>query len=184
MARVIVPAAIILALLAFAGYLYHHHGHEYELRISEAQIRDKLAEKLPRTKTYLYVFQLTLSNPRVALLADSGRIRAGLDLQLNLLIGGHEPLSGSVDVSGRLRYAPDEGQFYLAEPQIEQLQLRGLPEKYADKARAVIATAMTEYYANHPIYRLKAGDIKQSAARLVLKDVSVSGDTLVVTLGI
>ncbi|WP_193161110.1 DUF1439 domain-containing protein [Microbulbifer hainanensis] len=184
MVRIIVLIAVILGLLAFAGYRYFS-GREYEIRIPESEIQAKLSEKLPRTKTYLGLFQLTLKNPRVQLLEDSGRIRAGLDLQLTIKLGGsREPLSGSVDASGLLRYAPEQGQFFLAEPQIEQLQIQGLPDKHSGKARAVITAALTEYFASHPVYRLKKDDARQAAARLVLKNVAVSGDELVVTMGL
>ena len=184
MARVIVLVAAILALLTFAGYL-HFSAREYEIRIPESEIQARLSEKLPRTKTYLGLFQLTLENPRLQLLADSGRIRAGLDLQLNIKLGGNrEPLNGSVDASGLLRYDAEQGQFYVAEPQIEQLQIPGLPEKHSGKARAVITAALAEYFASNPIYRLKEGDARQAAARLVLKNVAVSDDELVVTMGL
>jgi len=182
MAKTIGFGAAILALVA-AGYLYFAN-RDFQLRISEAQIQQKLADKLPHSKTYLGIFRLTLDNPRVKLLADSGRIRAGLDLQLASELGGREPLSGSVDLSGRLRYVADESQFYLADVKIEQLQLHGLADKQQRQARLAISAALGEYLSHHPIYRLKPGDFKQAAARLVVKDVRVSGDTLVVTMGL
>ncbi|MFC6632272.1 DUF1439 domain-containing protein [Microbulbifer taiwanensis] len=184
MARLVGLFAFVALLLSAAGYLYFA-GKEYEIRIPEAEIQARLSEKLPLTKTYFFVFQLTLEEPRVHLLEESGRIGAGLDLTLNVKVGGEgKPLDGSVDASGRLQYDSGEGQFYLAEPVIEQLSIQGLPGKYADRAKKVIELALTEYYATHPIYKLKAGDTKQAAAKLVLKNVSVSGDELVVVLGI
>lgn len=182
MARVIAVLLFSLLLLAIAGYLYYS-GKDHEIRISEAQIQAKLSEKLPQTKTYLFIFDLTLDNPRIKLQQDSGRIAAGLDLQLRLG-DSDKQLRGSVDASGRLRYASEEGQFYLAQPKIEQLTIEGLPDRYRDKARSAIELALAEYYAKHPVYTLKSGDIKQAAAKLVLKDVRVSGDELIVTLGI
>lgn len=184
MGRIISVIAAILLALAVAGYLYFS-GKHYEVRIPQAQIQQKLAEKLPLTKTYLQIFQITLDNPRVELLADSGRIKAGLDLALNIRIGPvQKPLGGSVDASGTLKYVAGEGQFYLSDPIIEQLSIQGLPERQEDRARAVIEMALSEYFATRPVYTLKASDTRQAAARLVLRDVSVDGDELVVTLGL
>lgn len=184
MKRLIATVGIGALLLGSVAYWYFS-GQEYAIRISQQQIDAKLSEKLPFTKTYLSIFQLTLDNPRVELLADSGRIRAGLDLTLNVKINGREkPLGGAVDASAHLKYVASEGQFYLADPVIEQLSIQGLPEKYRDKARAVTELALTEYYKKHPVYRLKPGDVKQAAAKLVLRDVAVENDALVITLGL
>lgn len=170
-------------LLAVAGYL-HYRSENFELRISEQQIRQKLAEKLPLEKTYLYLFELTLENPRVDLLEDTGRIAAGLDIRLRIKGGAEDQvLRGTVDASGTLRYTAAEGQFYLTNPEIERLSVTGLPEKRAAQLRSVIETALSEYYADNPVYQLKSDDIKQAAAKLVLKNVSVDGNDLVVTMG-
>lgn len=184
MSRLIALLGFCLLLLAVAGYL-HYRSDTFEVRIPEQQIRQKLAEKLPLQKTYLYLFELTLENPRVDLLEDSGRIAAGLDIRVRIKGGGEDRvLRGTVDASGSLRYAAAEGQFYLAEPEIEKLSVSGLPEKRTAQIRSVIETALGEYYAEHPVYRLNTDDIKQATAKMVLKNVSVDGDDLVVTMGL
>lgn len=184
MRRLVALLVFCLLLLAVAGYL-HYRSETFEVRISEQQIHQKLAEKLPLQKTYLYLFELTLENPRVDLLEDSGRIAAGLDVRVRIKGGAEDRvLHGTVDASGKLRYAAAEGQFYLSDPEIEKLSVAGLPEKRTAQIRSVVETALSEYYADHPVYRLQSDDIKQTAVKVVLKDVSVDGDDLVVTMGL
>lgn len=184
MGRLAALLALCITLLAVAGYL-HYRSETVEIRIPEQQIRQRLAEKLPLRKTYLYIFELTLENPRVDLREDSGRIVAGLDIRVRIRGGAEDRvLHGTVDASGSLRYAAAKGQFFLAAPKIEQLSIAGLPEERTAQVRAVLETALAEYYADHPIYRLKTGDVKQAAAKLVLKDVAVDGNELVVTMGL
>jgi len=56
---------------------------------------------LALTKTYLFVFQVVFQNPRVVLEDGSGRVNGGLDIALNINVGGDkERLGGSVDISG------------------------------------------------------------------------------------
>ncbi|SHE87678.1 Protein of unknown function [Microbulbifer donghaiensis] len=184
MARVIAVIAAILLALAFAGYLYYS-GKEYTVRISEAEIQRNLTEGLPLSKSYLSIFELTLDNPRVELLADSGRIAAGMDLTLRIkAVDDRRKINGSVDISGLPQYVPAKGEFYLEDLKIDRLSLEGLPDKQAERTRMVIEAALAEYYRRHPIYKLKATNIRQVMAKLALRRVSVDGDELVVVLGI
>ena len=104
---------------------------------------------------------------------------------LNIRINDNEkPLGGSVDVSGTIKYMPEEGAFYLTQPDIENLLIEGLSEKYKSKASTVIEKALTNFYSSRPIYTLKSSDAKQIAAKMVLKNLVVKEKNVVVTLGI
>jgi Protein of unknown function (DUF1439) len=176
---------IVVVLAIAAGVYFYVSSKEYVVRIPEKQLQEKLQEKLPISKSYFFIFQVTLDNPRVELTNGNDRINAGLDVVLNIKLGGEEkPLGGSLDASGSIRYEPESGQFYLTDPNIEQFSIQGIPEKHISKATTVMEQALTEYYASHPIYTLKVGDIKQAAAKLVLKSVLVENKELVVVLGI
>ena len=110
---------------------------------------------------------------------------AGLDVLLNIHVNGQPmPLGGTVDVSGGVRYDPNQGAFFLAEPRIDALRIQGIPDRYTAKVSAVIADALGDFYRERPVYTLSRADAKQAAARLVLKDVRVSRKTLIVTLGL
>jgi hypothetical protein len=181
--------AVILTLLliaaAIGGVYYYFYSREYVYRFTEAQLQQALSERLPFTKTYLLIFQVTLDHPRVTLVNRSDRVRAGLDITLNVRMGDQPlPLSGSVDVSGGVRYDPNAGQLFLTQPKVEHLELQGVPEQYASLAAAALSRALDTYYAEHAIYTLNASGAKELAARLVLKSVTVEGQQLVVTLGI
>ena len=167
-----------------AAYFYFS-GKEYSVRLTEPEIQNKLAEKLPLTKTYLFIFQLTLSNPRVLLKEGSSSVNAGLDVVLNITIGKNsKTLGGTVDVSGGIRYASQSGQFFLTNPKIEKFQIQGINPKHTNKVNASITNFLTDYYQKNAIYTLKYDDSKQAVTRMVLKDVIVENKELVITLGI
>lgn len=173
-----------VALVLLALYFYFN-DREYVVTIPEKTIKEKLSEKLPLSKTYLFIFDVSLDNPRVNLESGKNRIGVGLDLLLNIRVNGNEkPLGGSVDVSGTLKYISEEGAFYLNEPIIENLSIDGLSDKYKSKASTVIEKALTNFYSSRPIYTLKSTDVKQATAKLVLKRLEVKNKTILVTLGI
>ena len=181
----IVIGLIVLVVVTLGGAFYYFSGKEYQFRFSANQIQEKLNTKLPLTKSYLLIFQVTLDNPRVALEDGSRRVKAGLDIILNIWAGKEpKPLGGSVDVSGGIRYSSQTGEFFLTDPIIEHLAIQGIPDLYTQKVNSVLTKALAEYYASHPIYSLTATDTQQAAAKLVLKDVIVEKGELVVTLGI
>jgi len=182
--KVAIITSVILVLILAGAYLYFV-GKEYEFRFSESEIQQTLETNLPLTRTYLIIIQVTLSNPRVQLENGSNRVNAGLDVGLNITINQNpEPLGGSIDVSGGVRYVSEDGQFFLSDPVIEQLHIQGIPDQYTDKANSALTKALAEFYREHPIYTLSAYDAKQAVARMVLKNVVVENKELVVTLGI
>jgi hypothetical protein len=177
--------AVIILIAVVAGAYYYFSGKEYVIRLSESDIQKKLEEKLPLTKTYLLIIEVTLNNPRVHLENGSGRVGAGLDVEFNITLNKTlKPIGGTVDASAGIRYVAENGQFFLTNPIIENLEVRGVPEKYIDKINFALTKAIAEYYARHPIYTLKTSDTKQALAKMVLQDVIVENNELVVTLGI
>jgi hypothetical protein len=184
--RLVLPLAFSLLCLmaAVLAYLYFS-GKEYVLRIPQNQIDAKMREKFPLSKSYLLLLRITLENPRLVLQENSDRIHVGLDAVLNITLEGNaRPLSGSVDVSGSLRYAHEQGAFYLVSPTIEQASIAGIPEKFIERVNSTISVLLSEYYATHPVYTLNTADIKQAGAKMVLKNVKVENSELVITLGI
>ncbi len=179
-------AVVVVVVLAIAaGAYFYFSGKEYTFRFTEDQLQEKLAKKLPFTKTYLLILVVTLDNPRVTLREGSSRVQAGLDVFLNIQIGEEpKPFGGSIDASGVPAYVPEEGAFYLTDPVIENLAVQGIPAKYAARVNSILTKAVARYYAERPIYTLKNTNIKQSAARLVLKGVIVENGELVITLGL
>ena len=184
MRRAIASAVLVLIALFCAAYFYLY-GREFVYRLTEPQIQEALAARMPIQKTYLLIVQVTLDHPRIVLVEGSDRVKAGLDVTLNFRLGDAAlPLSGLVDVSGGIRYEPNEGRFYLADPVVERLQMQGIPEKYASRVSAALTQAIADYYATRPIYTLNAVDARQAAAKMVLKSVVIEHQQVVVTLGI
>lgn len=177
--------AVIVILAVVAGTYFYFSGKEYVVRISESDIKQKLDEKLPLTKTYLFIIQVTLENPKVNLKNGSNRVNAGLDVVLNVTIEKNpKPLGGTVDASGGIKYVSEKGEFYLTNPIIEDFEIQGIPAKYMSNVNKALTKALAEYYSNNPVYTLRGRDAKQVAARMVLKNVTVENKEMVVTLGI
>lgn len=144
-----------------------------------------LNERFPFKKDYFIIINVDLNNPRVNLTDGKNRVYAGLDINLGLNITGKlEPLGGSLDISGGVKYNSEKGSFYLTDPIIENLSVRGIPRIYMKKVNSALTEALIKIYEYRPIYTLKASDTKQAVAKLVLKDVSIENKELLITLGL
>ena len=177
--------ATVLVVFSLVGAYYYFSGKEYVLQLSESEIKTKLEEKMPFKKTYFFIFQITLNNPRVHLLKGSNEVKAGLDVIFNIKLNKNpKPLGGTVDITSGVSYLPEKGEFFLTNPKVENLTVQGLDSKYTDKANKALSKALAEYYKKHPIYRLSRTDAKQAMAKMVLKDVIIENKHLVIKLGI
>ncbi len=175
----------LVVLIAMGAAYFFFVGKEYQVILTEEQIREKLEARLPITKRYFLIIELTLSNPRVDLENGSNRVLAGLDAVLNIKINNNPiPLGGTVDASAGVTYVPEEGQFFLVDPVVENLGIQGIPAKWQTKVNEAASKALAEYFEVNPIYTLKRANLKQAAARAVLKNVVVENNQLVITLGI
>lgn len=183
MKKILLVALLVFAVAIGSGY-YYFSGKNYVLRFTESQLQEKLNAKFPLTKTYLLIFNISLDNARVHLLDGAQRVAVGLDIVLDINVGKEtRPLGGKLDISGSVNYLAETGQIFLTDPVIENLSLQGVPEAYIGKLNLILTKALTNYYAEHPIYTLKSTDVKQAVVKLVLKDVRVENHELVLKIG-
>ncbi len=77
-----------IAALLVAGAILIVAQKNYVFRFTEPQLQEKLSERLPLTKSYFFIFGVTLHKPRVDLVEGSDRVAAGVDIVLNIKIGG------------------------------------------------------------------------------------------------
>jgi uncharacterized protein DUF1439 len=174
----------LLAVGAAAAYLAIH-GKEYVYRIPEQVLRERLSARLPITKTYLILFQVTLDHPRIALEDGSDRVDAGIDVAFNLRVDNAiKRLVGSLDFSGGIRYSQETGEFFLTEPIIQRVKIESLPDRYIDLSKKLLAHALQDFIASHSVYSLSTTDATELGIRLALKRVIVKDHELVVTLGV
>jgi hypothetical protein len=181
---VVALAAAVVIAAAAAGY-HQVRGRTVVLTFTEAEIQERLSAAPPFTRRYLGVFQVTVEDPRIALVEGSDRLRAGADVVVEPSLGRRTAaLRGSVGASGTLRYAPGTGEFFLDGLVVEELDLPGLPEAHAPRARDAVTRALSEYYRRNPVHTLRPTDLRRVAAKRLLRDVRVADGRVVVTLGL
>ena len=142
--------ALLTIIMIIVGVLYFR-GKEFVIRISESELKNKISEKLPYSKTYLFIIEITLSNPRIDLISGSDIINAGLDVVLNIRVNNEEMnLGGCVDLSGNIKFNSDSGEFFLNDPIVEKLNIQGIPERYLENANKAIGFVISRQSHSTP----------------------------------
>ena len=175
----------LLALLALvgAGAIWYLAAKTYEIRISQAQLEQKLAERLPLTQRYPLV-SVTLAQPRVHLNEDSERVDFGLNMTVNTNTSGSQLLGAQIDVSSSLRYDAERGAIFLDQPVMDKLVVQGLDERRTAMAQVALEAAMASFLAQQPVYTLNASDTRQRVARMAVRDIKVENGVVVLILGL
>jgi hypothetical protein len=177
-ALLITGAALVVAS-AIAMWLVW--GREYIVELDQAQVQKALDAGFPVEKTYLGIVGVELTEPVMNLQEHSDRIRLAVNVGVGLP-GITRRLRGKAELSGQIRYVAAQGSFYSDDLTVEGLTVGGLPDKYVEKTRGAVAWAMKGVLEGRPVYTLRAGDVRQSAAKLLLKEVRVTHGKLRLTL--
>lgn len=91
--RKLVVAPIVIAMTLAVGC------PTYDIKITNDEIQRKLASRLPITKNYLFIFDITYENPEVILLEGSEKVSVSLDAILDMRVKSEStPLCGSAGV--------------------------------------------------------------------------------------
>ena len=177
---------VICALaLVLAGSAWYFHDKRLVAVITQKQIDEALQSKFPITKKHLLLFQITYSNPHVTFLPETNRIEVGMDAVLNIKFREQSKnMSGTAVATTGLSYRSETYQFFLSEPEIKKLSIQGIPQQYVDKVTSLASNTVSEYLQKHPIYTLKAKDMKTATVKLLLKDVQVKSNEVHATLGL
>lgn len=166
---------VLLSLAQWASAL------SYTIEIPKQIIEDQITLHMPLEKK-LPMGVLTLSDPKLNLLEQSNEISLFLNVDVVMLRGfkgtGRGALVGTID------YRADEGAFYLAKPRIVDFVIDRVPKVLMPRLSQAAQLLLAKSLASYPIYRLNEDDVKHKMAKASLKEIAVSHDSLVLTLGL
>jgi hypothetical protein len=91
---------------------------------------------------------------------------------------------GTVSVFGNVSYDAEAGEFFFLNPKIRKFEVDNLPAKREDLIRRAAERLLGKYLSKHSIYKLDDGDLKNRAAKAVLKSINVRDGQLRIKIGI
>ncbi len=180
---VVVALVLVFAALLLGGIALWLRGEQTIVRIGQAQLRAELDKRFPIERPVFLLLNYRLSEPRLTLLPQTGRVSLGLSIGLNARLDGERTkLQGSLEVETGLRYDDAAGALFLVDPVITDLALDGVPEKHLSRVQDGARLVLAEVFSRYPVYTLDHNDPRQQAVKLALRDLRVENDAVVLEL--
>jgi len=151
------------------------------VNVTEAQIQQKLNEKLAVPIQLLKVFDVNLSNSIVKFDQSTGRMQTTLDTILNSPLLD-KSVAGKLSISGKLRFDAATQSIVLDEPQIDRFNVDGADSKQNEMINKLTKTLGAEMLNGITLYTLKPDDLKYGGTTYSPKDIQITNKGLQLTL--
>jgi len=170
---VLVCFALFLSACATLG--------DQKVLISDQVVQQKLNERLSVPISLLQIFNLQLSNTKVAFDEASNRMRVTLDSDLtSSLFKDH--YTGNAVISGLVDYDPARQAVVLKEPAVETLAFDKLNTKQVDLFSAFAKAIGSEMLNGLVLYKVDPADLNVNGTQYVPKSLDMTAQGLQITL--
>jgi Protein of unknown function (DUF1439) len=153
---------------------------ERTVTITEAQLQQKLQDKLLAPITVMRIFNVTLSQPVIRLDGQTERMTALLDATVSNPLS--RSVSGKATISGKLRFDAATQSVLLADARIDALNVDGLGGRYPELLTLLGQQLGADLLNDLPLYTLKPDDLKVAGIAFSPKLMRVTPQGLQVTL--
>lgn len=165
-----------LIILSLIPLLIGCKAFQKEIIISKDIIQSALDSKFPYNKSMLLA-RVELKEPTIYF--KNTNVGINLKYWANFL---EKEIEGTVDLNGHIRY--EKGSFYMDSLELKEISMNEKEFSSEGKLRKILINLIKNYLECFPVYKLKQSDFKQSVAKLLLRDITVEGDNLKVTVGL
>jgi ABC-type amino acid transport substrate-binding protein len=151
-----------------------------EVELSAAQLQEALSRKFPFNSRMLELFNVNLTNPRLALQPQTNRVVTSLDASVAPPFT-NKAWNGSFTISGRLALDPARRAVVLAEPRVENLALSGIDSAYATQINKIGAILAEQLLKDLPLYTFGPDEFRYAGTNFIPSQITTKPSGLVVT---
>lgn len=162
--------SIFLVLITFTGCATLN---DRSVNVTEAQLQQKINERLAIPISLLKIFDVSLSNSSVKFDKQTGRMQTTLDTNVKSLLSD-KVIAGKLDISGKLRFDVTTSSIVLDEPKVESLNLNGSGGKYGDLINVLAQKLGGDLLNGMTLYTIKPEDLNYRGTQYNPKDLQVT----------
>ncbi len=170
-------ALLACGALAAAGAsqaAYNIWTNEYTF--PKKDLQTALATQFPRKLRYMEMFDVNLSNPRLALNPDSNRLTTVVDAQIDNKLLMNKPVNGTLSLSSALKYDAATRSVRLDAPTVEKVDIAGVPAQYAPQLNAIGNAAAEQVLKDYALYTFKPEQLEMNGKRFEPGAITVLSD--------
>ncbi len=182
MRKVIMAIVIVLVAAWLAGGC--SAWRETTMRITEAELQERISKKFPLTKSHQFLGTITYENPQITLRREDNRVEFGLEISVSNITINNAAMSCSAVILASVVYKPKKKALFLTDPLLQQFVLNGAQQQDAQALSVLFMPAMEKLLKRKPVYRFKDQDSVTSIAGRLVKDIRVRDGCIEIVWGI
>ncbi|ALP53165.1 hypothetical protein Tel_08350 [Candidatus Tenderia electrophaga] len=152
-------------------------AHAYTLEFNRAELQQYVVDYFPLSQQTPFS-RVTYSNPSVML--DEKTNRIGLEVTVRAEMPGMMAIAGRGQIDGDLEYRKETHQFYLHDPQINNIRFANADRQLTGTVQQMLSSISQQSLPMILVYELKDTELREKMARGVLKKVAVKRGKLYV----
>lgn len=163
-------------LLLLIGLLSSCNKFPLKITVTEQKIQKVLDKKFPYKKD-LVVAKIMAYDPHVHI--------KGHTIYVDVSFSGgilSKSVEGTLKVAGYIHYKQETKAFYLKDFAIIKLNLSKGEGKQKNRVVSALNKFLPAYLHSFPVYKLNSKKYKQNLARMLLKNIKASEQSLIITL--
>jgi hypothetical protein len=151
-----------------------------DVELSMAQLQDAMNRKFPFNSRYLELFNIRVTNPRLALQPETNRIVTTMDASIAPPFI-KQSWNGSFTLSGRLALDPSRNAVVLADPHMENFAFNGIDGAYTTQINRIGALLAEQLLKDMPLYTFSPNDFRYAGTNFIPSQITTKSTGLVVT---
>ena len=168
-------AAAIALLSACATFLGPR-----DLELPLYKLQEALNRQFPFNSRYLEIFNINVSNPRLALQPDTNRVITTVDA----LIAPpflRQSWKGTFTLSGMLALDPARRAVVLADPRMDNFALEGVDPAYTAQIARIGGLLAEQILKEVPLYTFSPDEFRYAGSTFIPSKITTKSNALVVT---
>jgi hypothetical protein len=152
-----------------------------QVELPQERLQSSLERKFPMHQRVLGVFEVELSHPRLAVLAENDRVALTIDLGVSPLLvrqGWH----GSMLVSGRLRVDSQQNAVYIADAHVDRFIIDNMDEGKQQQLASVANLLSDKLIRDVPVHTFRPEELRYAGVQFVLTGIDTRPGGLVARL--
>lgn len=150
----IILTLLLLLMVSIVGLIYYLRNTGLTVELTQAQLQAQVEDFFPITHNLPQGVEVTLTEPLVILEEETNRLNYRMNATASI-----PPFpvkhSGTIQLSGVLRYDPLRYEFFLDDSRIEELNFPGLPAALRPRVEEIADRLASLHLDRRPIYQLE-----------------------------
>jgi hypothetical protein len=152
-----------------------------QVELTQERLQRDLDRKFPVHHRVLGVFDIELSRPQLAILADNKRVELSFDLSVTPLLS-RQAWHGGMAISGRLRVDSLRNAIYIADAHVDRFVINNMDEGKQNQLASVANLLGDNIIKDVAVHTFRPEELRYAGVQFVLTGIDTRPGGLVANL--